>query len=222
VRLRWGFDLLASGLVLAGVLAFLGVASLLLVLLDGRPPSQEAAGQEQTVPGATAAPTPTSSPAPAASPQLTEGSVSRPEGIPTLSVMDIIGNLKHFRPEKVRFICDGPSPTTEGEGSMWYCSAPSRGKMPGTYEVTILRKDALTVLWVEATVRGVSEEQAGAYFSYVASLCLQETDPLNPEAWVEQHISSGGQVTIQGTELTIYGTKEERTLQVVATGFTVD
>jgi hypothetical protein len=56
----------------------------------------------------------------------------------------------------------------------------------------------------------------------VASLCLQESDPLNPEAWVEQNLGSGGQVFVEGAELSIYGTKEERTLQVVATGFATD
>ncbi len=56
----------------------------------------------------------------------------------------------------------------------------------------------------------------------MASLCLQEIDLLNPKAWVNANIDFGGQVLAEGAELTIYGTKEERTLQVVATGFTPD
>lgn len=55
-----------------------------------------------------------------------------------------------------------------------------------------------------------------------AGLCLQETDPLNPEAWVKQNVVPGGQVFAEGTELSFYGTKEERTLEVVAMGFAAD
>jgi hypothetical protein len=39
---------------------------------------------------------------------------------------------------------------------------------------------------------------------------------------VGQNVGSGGQVFAEGAELSIYGTKEERTLQVVATGFATD
>jgi hypothetical protein len=77
--------------------------------------------------------------------------------------------------------------------------------------------DPRTVLCVRATVRGASEEAAAEFFRYVAGLCLHGTDePLNPEAWVEANVASGGQVFAGGAELSVYGTKEERTLQVVA------
>ena len=88
--------------------------------------------------------------------------------------------------------------------------------------MSVVGDNPLTVFSVVATVRGLSEEQAAEFFTYVASLCLQEADPLNPEAWVEQNVTSGGQVFAEGAELTIYGTKEERTLQVVATDLAVD
>ena len=182
------------------------------------PAPHEAVGQELTVPAATApSVSPPTATAPALFPGLTDEFVSaqpEPEGIPGLGMMDVIGHLRHFRVEG-GFVCNGPTPT-EGSGTVWVCSAPE-GKLPGIYELTILGEDPLTVLWVKATVRGVSEEQAAKFFSYVASLCLQDTDPLNPEAWVEQNVVPGGQVFAQGAELTIYGTKEERTLQVVAT-----
>jgi hypothetical protein len=86
-------------------------------------------------------------------------------------------------------------------------SAP-RGELRATYELIILREGPLTVLRVGATARGLSEEQAAEFFSYVAGLCLQEGEPLNPEAWVEQNAGSGGQVFAHGAELSIYGTEE--------------
>jgi hypothetical protein len=229
VRIHRGLNLLASVLVLAGVLAFLSFALLFLAIVDDRSPRQEAAGQELTPRPAltvpvTSPPPATSTPAPAQLPELTEGLPSEPEvdeGIPGLSVMEVIGNLEHFDAEG-GFVCDGPVPTTDdARGSMWVCSAPGE-ELPETYELTVLGEDPATVLWVVATTRGVSEEEAAEFFSYVASLCLQEGDPLNPEAWVEHNVGSGGEVFAQGAELSIYGTEEERTLQVVATGFAAD
>ena len=224
MRIHRAFNLLAGALVLAGVLAPIGIALLLLAWLGDRLPRQEAAGQELTVPTVTAppiSPPATSPPAPVQVPELTEGfpSEPEPEGLPGLSVMDVIGNLKHFRAEG-GFVCAGPAPT-EGRGSMWRCSAPG-GELPGTYELTVVGDGPLTIISVVATARGVSEEQAAKFFSYITSLCLQESDPLNPEAWVGQNLGSGGQVFAEGAELSIYGTKEERTLQVVATGFATD
>jgi hypothetical protein len=51
-----------------------------------------------------------------------------------------------------------------------------------THDVTVAGDDPLTVLWVRATVRGATEEEAAAaFFGYVGSLCLQGTDdPLDP------------------------------------------
>jgi hypothetical protein len=208
-------------MVLAGALALVGIALLFLAWLVQRPPRQEAAGQELIVPAVTASPaSPQEATAPVTSPELTKEfpSEREPEGIPGLSVLDVIGNLEHFRAEE-GFVCDGPAPT-DGR-SMWVCSAPG-GELPGTYKLTVVGEDPATVLWVAATAHGVMEEQAAEFFSYVAGLCLQETDPLNPKAWVEQNLTPGGQVFAEGTELTIYGTKEEWTLQVVATDFAVD
>jgi len=215
MHIQWYFK------VLVGVLMLVAITYFFLAWLVYYSPRQEAAGQELTVPAVSSPPasaTATISPAPLAFPELTEGFFSAQperEGIPGLSVMDVIGNLKYFHAEG-GFVCDGPHPTTDGSGSVWVCSAPA-DELPSTYKLTILGEDPLTVFWVVATARGVSEERAAEFFSYVASLCLQETDPLNPQAWVDQNVGSGGQVFAEGAELTIYGTKEERTLQVVAT-----
>jgi len=219
VRLHWGFKVLAS------VLALVAIASFLLVLLIQGLPQQEAAGQEPTVPVVTVPPayTPAAGvPEPVPFPELTEGlpSEPKPEGIPGLSVMEVIGNLEHFHAEG-RFACDGPVPTDVAKGNMWVCSS-SGDELPGTYELTVVGEDPATIFWVAATARGVSEEQAAEFFSYIAGLCLQKTDPLNPEAWVEQHVDSGEEMFTEGAQLSVYGTKEERTLQVVATGFATD
>jgi hypothetical protein len=188
------------------------------------PGQQEAAGQEATTP-APALPT-TESPAslhasvPALFPELTEGFFSASaepvaEGIPGLSVMVILGNLKHF-PVEGRFVCRGPVPGDEAGSNLWMCSASAEKQSPA-YEVTVVGDDPRTVLWVRATVRGATEEEASEFFGYVAELCLRATDdPLNPDAWVDANVASGGQVFVGGAEFTVYGTKEERTLQVVA------
>jgi hypothetical protein len=215
VRLHWHL------LVLISVFVLLAITTLFVALnwFVDQPPPQEAAGQELTVPEPTA---PTASPPPTVqTPERTDGIPSEPApaGIPGLSVMDVIGNLEPFRTEG-RFVCDGPAPT-EGSGSMWACSAPG-GKLPAPYELTVLGDGPLNVRWVVATARGTSEERAAEFFTYVAGLCLQETNPLNPEAWVVQNVSSGGHVSTEGVELTIYGTEEERTLQVVARDFPTD
>jgi hypothetical protein len=83
----------------------------------------------------------------------------------------------------------------------------------------VVGDDPRSVLSVEATVRGASEEGAAEFFTYVAGLCLQDADPLNPEAWVNANVASGEarQVFAGGAEFTVYGTKEERTMQVVVT-----
>src|SRR3712207_582631 len=129
VRTYWGLNLLL------GVVALTGLTLLLATLLVDHSSPQEAAGQEPTQP-ATSAPT-ESTPAPEAPPELTQEffSEDEPEGIPGLSVLDVIGNLKHFRTES-RFVCDGPHPT-DGRGSIWTCWAPGQ-ESPSTYKVTVV------------------------------------------------------------------------------------
>ena len=195
----------------------LAIILFIVALVLYRSPPHEALGQELTTPAASSPPPATTAPALAPSLELTDELLTNPEptGIPNLSVMDVIGNLKHFSPMN-SWVCEGPLPA-EGERIIWYCTGPAN-EAPASYEVTVVGKDSLTIFSVEATVRGISEEQAAAFFTYLASLCLQETDPLNPKAWVEQNVGSGGRVITESVELFIYGTQEERTLQVVATG----
>ena len=122
-------------------------------------------------------------------------------------------------------MCRGPVPGREPGSNLWACSVPSRGGAI-THDVTVAGDDPRTVLWVRATVRGATEEEeeeeeaaAAEFFGYVGSLCLGQTDdPLDSEAWARANVASGGQVFAQGAQFSVYGTKEERVLQVVATG----
>ena len=114
-------------------------------------------------------------------------------------------------------MCRGPVPGREAGSNLWACSVPSRGGAI-THDVTVVGDDPRTVLWVRATVRGATEEEAAQFFGYVVSLCLGQTDdPLDPEAWARENVE-GGQVFARGAEFSVYGTKEERVLQVVASG----
>src|SRR5829696_4866535 len=158
---HWYFKVLK---VLASVLVLLALTTVFLAWLAHRPPSQQATGQELTMQEVTA---PTDSlPLTVEVPEQTQEVPSEPvsEGIPGASVMDVIGNLRHF-PMEGRFVCDGPQPT-DGRESIWVCWAPV-GESPSTYEVSVVGEDPLTVFSVVATVRGVSDEQAAAFFSYV-------------------------------------------------------
>ena len=62
------------------------------------------------------------------------------------------------------------------------------------------------------------KKKAASFFSYVADLCLRDTDPFNPEAWMQEKVPTGGQTATRGTALSVYGTQEVRTLEVVAIG----
>jgi hypothetical protein len=198
-------------------------------------PEREAVGQTSRDPTITATP-PSPSPEPkTASPSPSSSPAAGPEdasgnalgnasasaqadtlaGIPDLSVMDVIGNLKYFATD-VDFRCTGPT-AAEGNNIFWSCAANSRGER-GSYEVTLVGDDPLTIFSVTATVHGVSEETAASFFSYVASLSLQDTDPLNPEAWMQEKVPTGGRTATGGKALSVYGTKEVRTLEVVPIG----
>ena len=210
----------------ARIASLVALVALCIVLLATvwvvRDPGQrDAVGQEATTP-ATESPASPSAIYPSHFPELSEELFSAsasaepvPRGIPDLAVTDVLGNLYRF-PVGGRFVCRGPVPGDEAGSNLWVCSVPSE-RAPPTYEVIVVGDDPRTVFWVRATVRGVSEEAAAEFFGYVAGLCLHGTDePLNPEAWVEANVASGGQVFAGGAELSVYGTKEERTLQVVS------
>jgi hypothetical protein len=191
---------------------------------------REAVGQTSKEQTTTATPSPseapnTPSPSPSSSPAagpedvfgnaLGSAPADNPARIPDLSVMDVIGNVRYFATD-VRFRCKGPT-VTEGDNILWSCAANTRGTR-GSYEVSLVGDDPLTISSVTATAHGVSEESAASFFSYVAALCLRDTDPLNPEAWMQENVPTGGQTATGGTALSVYGTREVRTLEVVAIG----
>ena len=195
---------------------------------------REAVGQTSRDPTITAPPsvspepkTPSPSPSssPAAGPEDVLGNAlgnasasaqaDNPASIPDLSVMDVIGNLEYFATD-VDFRCTGPT-VTEGDSILWSCAANVRGER-GSYEVTLVGDDPLTIFSVTATAHKGSEERVASFFSYVAGLCLRDTDPLNPEAWMQENVPTGGKTATGGTALSVYGTKEVRTLEVVAIG----
>jgi hypothetical protein len=136
-----------------------------------------------------------------------------PEGIPDLTVMNVIGDAEHY-PVDGGLLCEGPI-VGDGDRTVWVCSSAHRGGRD-SYGLVVVGDDPLTIFSVEATARGASEEEAASFFAHVGALCLDETDPLNPEAWVRENVPTGGQTFAEGAELSVYGTKEARTLQVVA------
>jgi hypothetical protein len=122
-------------------------------------------------------PSPSPSSSPAAGPEdvfgnaLGSAQAGNPAGIPDLSVMDVMGNLKYFATD-VDFRCTDPT-VTEGENILWSCAANTRDGH-GSYDITVVGDDPLTILSVTATVHGVSEESAASFFSYVAGLSLRD------------------------------------------------
>jgi hypothetical protein len=55
----------------------------------------------------------------------------------------------------------------------------------------------------------------------VGDLCLAENNPANPGAWLDQNLSSERSLFARGADLTLYGTKRERTLQIFAPGLSL-
>jgi hypothetical protein len=207
VGVRLGLTILLAVLALLSLVA--AAAWLIGVFAEREAVGQTSREQTITAPPSVSPEPKTPSPSPSSSPAagredalgnaLGNASASaqadNPASIPDLSVMDVIGNLKYFATD-VPFRCTGPT-ATEGNNILWSCAANVRGER-GSYEVTLVGDDPLTIFSVTATVHGVSEETAASFFSYVASLCLQDTDPLNPEAWMQENVPTGGQTATGG------------------------
>jgi hypothetical protein len=213
-----------------GALPLFGVVTLVagLWLL---PKEQQASGQpaaprdlaQPTAPQEPATPTVTVPAGESSFPPLpTATATAQPEepqtpAIPHLSLMEVLGNLKYL-PRTEEFACtSGP---TEGPETFWTCWSPQDGS-PITHVVTVLGDDPGSISAVTATARRLDDRDAAEFFAFVSDLCLADNDPANPEAWLHQNISSGGSLFARSADLTLYGTKEERTLEIVAPGLTL-
>ena len=186
---------------------------------------QEASGQPTTPPAAQLPvpqePATTTAPVPAEEfsfpsfpTATTQPEEARPPAIPDLTLMEVLGNLKYL-PHTEEFACtSGP---TEGPETFWTCWSPGDGS-PITRVVTVLGEDPGSISSVTATARGLDDQEAAAFFLYLLDLCLADNDPTNAEAWVYQDISSGGIMFARSADLSLYGTKEERTLEIASPG----
>src|SRR5919202_3631217 len=70
---------------------------------------------------------------------------------------------------------------------------------------------------VQATARNASDEAATEVLGHVAELSLKNAAPIDARSWVGRNIESGGQHFADGVEVRLYGTKGDRTLEIVAT-----
>ena len=215
--------------------AILGPALLLLLLsaaiiwVGSGSSSQEATGQEKAREATIREPPAPAVAEPAAPlfPELTlpdlpkdePKAARRPAGIPGLSDMEVIGEVQYL-PDSA-FRCPGGGPGGGGLRKR-VCRSSSGDDPPVIYEVTLVEDNPSTVLWVRADARDATDEAAAEFLGYVARLSLEDTDPLNPETWIDENVSSGGGYSAEGAELKLYGTEGARTLEIVATGLPSD
>jgi hypothetical protein len=215
--------------------AIFGPALLLLLLsvaivwVGSGSSSQEATGQEKAREATVPALEPATPAAPALPklelPDLSDLTKDQPKaerrlaGIPGLGDMDVIGYLQYLPGTK--FHCPGGGPAGRGLHKR-VCRSSSGDDPPVVYEVTLVEDNPSTVLWVRADVRDATNEESAEFLSYVARLSLEDTDPLNPEAWVGENVSSGGGYSAEGAELKLYGTEGARTLEITVTGLPSD
>jgi hypothetical protein len=139
----------------------------------------------------------------------------RPRGIPGLSEMDLIGYLQYMPGSNFR--CLGGSPIQGGLYSR-SCTSSSDEEPPVVYEVKLVEENSSAVRSVTANAYDTSDDDAADFFTYVAELSLQGTGPMNPETWIGENISLGGQYPAEGAILRLYGTEGARTMEIVATG----
>ena len=135
----------------------------------------------------------------------------RPQGIPGLSEMEVIGYLQYAPDTDFRCPVGGPA----GGGLTRRVCTLSATDSSAIYEVSFLR-DRAAVLAVVATASDASEDEAAEVLSYVARLSLKASAPIDAESWVGRNISSGGQYFADGAEVRLYGTEVSRTLEIVA------
>ena len=135
----------------------------------------------------------------------------RPQGIPGLSEMEVIGYLQYVPDTDFRCPVGGPA----GGGLSRRVCTLSATDNPAVYEVSFLM-DRAVVLAVVATASDASEDEAAEVLGYVAGLSLEDASPIDAESWVGRNIASGGQYFTDGAEVRLYGTEGSRTLEIVA------
>jgi hypothetical protein len=221
-RLRESLQEIGSQKVLAGAIVFLALSLLALSLavvwyglLSSRQEAEQAAREEEN--RAPPAPRPEDFPLifdSRASPELTDAisaAARRSRGIPGLSEMDLVGNLRYL--PGTNFSCPGAEPD---QGLYKRTCRSSRKADPAVYEVTLVEKDPSIVLSVQATARDASDEAATEVLGRVAELSLKGAAPIDARSWVGRNIESGGQYFADGVEARLYGTEGARTLEIVA------
>ena len=151
-------------------------------------------------------------PGPSGGPSEATSIDGRRLGIPGLSNMDVIGELRYV--PGTAFRCPGGGPAGGGDLSKRACRS-SRPDDSAVYEVTLVEDDPKTVVSVTATASDASEDEAAEVLGRVAELSLRAA-PIDAESWVRRNISSGGQYFADGAEVRLYGTERSRTLEIVA------
>ena len=132
--------------------------------------------------------------------------------------MYVLSNLKHL-PSTKEFACtSGP---TEGPEIVWACWSPGDCS-PMTRVVTVLGDDPGSLRSVTAMTHRLDDWEAAEFFAFVSDLCLADNDPANPQTWIDQNISYGGSQLARSADLTLNGTKEDRTLEIAATGLAME
>ena len=195
-------------LVVLTLLALALVMILFNLVYAGREAAEQGAGEDQY--------TIASGPQPEDFPLIFDSEFTpadgRPQEIPGLSEMNVIGYLQYV--PGTNFRCLGASP--ERRLLRRTCLSSSE-EDPATYEVTLVEDNPDTVLSVVATARDATDEGAAEVLGDVARLAVGGLDPLDAETWVERTISSGGQYVAEGAEVRLYGTEWGRTLEIVGT-----
>jgi len=198
--------------VLLVVLTLLALALVMILfglVYAGREAAEQDAGEDQY--------TITSGPQPEDSPLIFDSEFTpadgRPQEIPGLSEMDVIGYLQYV--PDTNFRCLGASP--ERRLLRRTCLSSSEEEDPATYEVILVEDNPDTVLSVVATARDATDVEAAEVLGDVARLAVGGLGPLDAETWVERTISSGGQYVAKGAEVRLYGTEGARTLEIVGT-----
>lgn len=132
-------------------------------------------------------------------------------GYKCLGAVELVSGLDgSFRPGDFR--CEGP--VAGDDTYTWVCSDPSE-----SYGLEVIGDDPLAVLSATATTRGVTDEDAKRFFSYVLALSVGKAgDALDAETWVAGALLSGGTTFAGDTEISVYGSEEARALQVTASG----